>query len=104
VRPEGLGKLKKNHFSLGLEFATFRLIAQCLNHNAAACRKQHPQQNEKVHIIGNYKSAAVSGSQLLSLPSTEGVSCNAANSSHALQSQQLIHRPESNNTKPRLYA
>jgi hypothetical protein len=33
VRPEGLGKFKKNSFaSSGLEPATFRLVTYCLNH------------------------------------------------------------------------
>jgi hypothetical protein len=34
VRLEGLGKLKNPITSLGLEPATFRLLAQCLNHYA----------------------------------------------------------------------
>jgi hypothetical protein len=38
VRPEGLGKLKKNSFtSSGLEPATFRLVVQCLNNYVTAC-------------------------------------------------------------------
>jgi hypothetical protein len=32
VRQYGLGKLKKNSFTSGLELATFRPVAQCLNH------------------------------------------------------------------------
>jgi hypothetical protein len=37
VRLEGLGKLKKFIRLIGLELATFRLVAQCLNHYATAC-------------------------------------------------------------------
>jgi hypothetical protein len=37
MRLEGLGKLKKNQFtSSGLDPATFRLLAQYLNHYASA--------------------------------------------------------------------
>jgi hypothetical protein len=36
VRPVGLGQFKKST-SLGLEPATFRLAAKCLNHYATAC-------------------------------------------------------------------
>jgi hypothetical protein len=40
VRPEGLGKLKNSFTSSGLEPATFRLVAQCLDHYATA--RLHP--------------------------------------------------------------
>jgi hypothetical protein len=39
VRPEGLGHFKKSTSS-GLEPATFRLAALCLNHYALLCQKE----------------------------------------------------------------
>jgi hypothetical protein len=37
VRPEGFGKSKNVFTSSGLEPATFRLVAEYLNHYATAC-------------------------------------------------------------------
>jgi hypothetical protein len=59
VRPEGLGKFR-NITSSGIEPATFRFVAQCLNHYATACPQHHKYSNNKIHrtlLPTTYRSA-----------------------------------------------
>ena len=56
VRPEGLYQWKIPMISTGIEPATFRLVAQCLNHRvprnkSSSSSKQEKQRGEKLYFI-----------------------------------------------------
>jgi hypothetical protein len=53
VRPEGLGQFKKSTSS-GLEPATFRLGAQCLNHYATACPRTTVTVSNSRNILSSF--------------------------------------------------
>jgi hypothetical protein len=56
MRPEGLDKMIKFNYLTGLEPATFRLVAWCINHYATAFTKKSWYITKYVDLIKTYKS------------------------------------------------